>query len=78
MWIRWRESLAIGVEEIDSQHRELVEQFGRLLVACEQGRGGLGHLVETNQLLYAWFVNTFNSADTALGLFLTTDRDTLM
>lgn len=135
MGIRWRESLAIGVEEIDSQHRQLVEQFGRLLVACAQGRGEdelkslldfldryvqrhfsdeealqqrcgypsyqdhrsehqtfiarieslqqqiaaggveLGHLVETNQLLYAWFVKHISSADKALGLFLTTNRD---
>lgn len=39
MGIRWNESLAIGVEEIDEQHRELVQQFAGLLAACEQGRG---------------------------------------
>jgi hemerythrin len=37
--IRWSESLAIGVEEIDTQHRELVERFASLLAACEQGKG---------------------------------------
>lgn len=136
MGIRWRESLAIGIEEIDSQHRELVEQFARLLAACEQGRGEdelksllgfldryvqrhfsdeeilqqryrypayqdhrnehqtfiarigslqqqiaargveVAHLVETNQLLYAWFVKHISSADRVLGAFLTTNRDT--
>lgn len=40
MGIRWNESLAIGVGEIDEQHRELVQQFARLLDACEQGKGG--------------------------------------
>lgn len=39
MGIRWNESLAIGVGEIDEQHRELVQQFDGLLAACEQGRG---------------------------------------
>jgi len=31
--------LSIGVEEIDSQHKELLEHFDRLLNACEEGRG---------------------------------------
>jgi hemerythrin len=39
MGIRWSESLAIGIEEIDTQHRELVQQFAALLAACEEGRG---------------------------------------
>lgn len=39
MGIGWKESLAIGVEEIDNQHRELVRQFSRLLSACEEGKG---------------------------------------
>jgi hemerythrin len=37
--IRWSESLAIGIEEIDTQHRELVQRFAGLLAACEEGRG---------------------------------------
>lgn len=39
MGIQWRESLAIGVEEIDSQHRELLNRFNLLLSACESGKG---------------------------------------
>lgn len=39
MGIEWREALAVGVEEIDRQHRELLERFDRLLRACETGRG---------------------------------------
>jgi hemerythrin len=39
MGIKWRDSLAIGVEQIDEQHRELLQHFDRLLTACEEGKG---------------------------------------
>lgn len=39
MGIEWRDSLAIGVEEIDSQHKELLARFNKLLSACEGGKG---------------------------------------
>jgi len=39
MGIEWRESLSIGVAEIDNQHKELLSHFDRLLRACETGRG---------------------------------------
>lgn len=39
MGIEWRESLAIGVAEIDEQHRQLLHRFDRLLRACEAGQG---------------------------------------
>jgi hemerythrin len=39
MGIEWRESLSIGVEEIDNQHRQLLSHFDRLLKACEAGKG---------------------------------------
>jgi len=39
MGIEWRESLAIGIEEIDKQHRQLLEHYDQLLKACETGRG---------------------------------------
>lgn len=39
MGIEWRNSLAIGVEEIDNQHKELIIRFNRLLSACEGGKG---------------------------------------
>ena len=41
MGIQWRESLSIGVEEIDRQHKELLQHFDRLLTACEEGQGKL-------------------------------------
>ena len=39
MGIEWRESLAIGVEAIDNQHKELLLRFDRLLTACQAGQG---------------------------------------
>lgn len=39
MSIQWRESLAIGVEEIDAQHKELLYRFDGLLKACKAGKG---------------------------------------
>ena len=39
MGIVWRESFAIGVPEIDRQHKELLSRFDSLLKACETGKG---------------------------------------
>ena len=39
MGIEWRASLAIGVEEIDNQHKELLQRFNQLLSACEASKG---------------------------------------
>lgn len=47
MGIEWRESLSVGIEEIDDQHRELLSHFDRLLRACETGQG----IVELRRLL---------------------------
>ena len=39
MGIEWRESLSIGVDEIDNQHKQLLSHFDQLLKACETGKG---------------------------------------
>lgn len=39
MGIEWRDSLSIGVEAIDTQHKELLLRFDRLLTACQTGQG---------------------------------------
>ena len=39
MAIQWRDSLAIGVEVIDNQHKELLLRFDKLLSACQAGQG---------------------------------------
>lgn len=50
MGIEWRESLAIGVEQIDTQHKELLNHFNGLLQACEAGKG-IGELKELLRFL---------------------------
>ncbi len=37
--ILWRDELSVGVEQIDAQHKELLQQFDQLLSACRQGKG---------------------------------------
>ncbi len=39
MGIQWRNSLSIGVEAIDNQHKELLARFDKLLSACQAGHG---------------------------------------
>lgn len=48
MAIQWRESLSVGVEEIDEQHKELLRRFDTLLTACKEGkaREDLGGMLE--------------------------------
>jgi hemerythrin len=41
MEIKWNENLAVGVEEIDSQHRELFKRINDLLSAMSTGKGKL-------------------------------------
>ncbi len=37
--IQWRESYAIGVKEIDDQHKQLFDAVDKLFSACSQGKG---------------------------------------
>lgn len=39
MGIAWRDSLSIGIEKIDNQHKELLVRFDKLLNACQEGKG---------------------------------------
>lgn len=39
MGISWRDDLSLGVEQIDSQHKELLARFDLLLTACKHGKG---------------------------------------
>lgn len=37
--IKWNETLAVGVRDIDEQHKELFSRVNQLLEACSQGKG---------------------------------------
>ncbi|MHB8062304.1 MAG: bacteriohemerythrin [Ruminiclostridium sp.] len=39
MAIQWRNSYAIGIKEIDDQHKKLFEAIDKLFTACAQGKG---------------------------------------
>ncbi len=39
MPLEWTNDLAVGVEEIDNQHKELFRRINNLLDACVQGKG---------------------------------------
>ncbi len=37
--IQWRDSYALGVKEIDDQHKQLFDAVDKLFSACSQGKG---------------------------------------
>jgi len=39
MVITWSEELEVGIETMDTQHKELIEKFNALMNACDAGRG---------------------------------------
>lgn len=39
MAIKWNDTLAVGVGQIDEQHKELFDRMNQLLEACNQGKG---------------------------------------
>lgn len=39
MAIQWTEDLAVGIIEIDNQHKELFDRINVLFEACNQGKG---------------------------------------
>ncbi len=58
MAIRWTEELAVGVEAIDRQHRELFDAAARLIEGV--GRGGVtGEVARTISFLEEYVTNHF-------------------
>ncbi len=39
MAIQWRDSYAIGIKEIDDQHKKLFDAIDKLFIACAEGKG---------------------------------------
>jgi hemerythrin len=39
MTITWTDDLAVGIHEIDDQHKELFDRINALIEACNQGKG---------------------------------------
>jgi len=62
MGIEWRDSLAIGVEAIDSQHKELLWRFNALLTASEAGKG-IGELKKLLEFLDDYVIEHFSDEE---------------
>lgn len=56
--LEWSDRYAIGIPEIDTQHRELFQAINRLLAACSQG-SGKAVLPEVLDFLGNYVVNHF-------------------
>lgn len=62
MGIEWRDSLSVGVTDIDNQHKELLLRFDRLLKACESGQGR-SELEKLLAFLNEYVVKHFNDEE---------------
>lgn len=62
MGIVWTESLSIGIEAIDNQHKELLLRFDMLLNACQAGQG-INELKRLQGFLEDYVVTHFNDEE---------------
>jgi len=53
MKVEWQEYLAVGVTEIDNQHKRLFDKFNAFLAACEADQGA----EEVSRLF--WFLDAY-------------------
>lgn len=58
MAIRWKNDLAVGIETIDSQHRELFDTAAGLIEGVDRG-GGTGEAAKTIVFLEEYVTNHF-------------------
>lgn len=58
MGMAWSEDLALGIAQIDQQHRELFRRFDDILDACRQGHGR-SRLVELHNFLAEYVESHF-------------------
>lgn len=62
MAIQWNESLAIGIADVDAQHKSLYEQVDRLLAAARQG-AAQDELKKTLDFLGRYVVDHFGTEE---------------
>jgi hemerythrin len=64
MKLEWSPALAVGIEEIDAQHRELFRRAGRLLDGLKKGEPGeVGELVD---YLHRYAVTHFGAEEASM------------
>ncbi len=62
MYIKWREDLEIGIDEIDAQHKALFEKVNDLLHACNTGKAK-EEVVSTLEFLSEYVVTHFKDEE---------------
>lgn len=62
MYIEWTESLSVGVETIDKQHRELFDTVNKFMEAMGQNRGKVS-VIETLEFLEKYVVVHFGTEE---------------
>ncbi|MCX7923752.1 MAG: bacteriohemerythrin [Clostridia bacterium] len=62
MGVQWKDSLAIGVGEIDNQHKQLFEAVDKLFTACTE-RKGKEEVGNTVKFLEDYVVTHFNDEE---------------
>jgi len=60
--IIWNNSMLIGVPQIDSQHKALVEAINRLMDACNQGKGR-AEIEQTLNFVVSYTLNHFRDEE---------------
>ena len=60
--IKWSDDLSVGVNEIDNQHKELIDRVAGLLSAMSQGKGK-NEVTQTLDFLAEYVVCHFNSEE---------------
>ena len=58
----WKDSLKIGVEEIDTQHKELCDKIDALFDACKLGKGR-AEISQTMDFLQAYTIKHFSDEE---------------
>ena len=62
MTLAWDNSLELGIEEIDDQHREIFKHFAKLSSACQDGQGE-GALEEVLKFLDSYVAHHLSSEE---------------
>lgn len=84
MAIQWTPNLAVGIEQIDNQHKELYRCVNQLLDACNQGKGRqvlgeavdfleryvITHFRDEEALMQRFAYPKYNEQKTAHNLFI--------
>ena len=63
---QWNQSLSVGVDSIDDQHRQIFSRINRLLEATSQGKGR-DEVGQVMQFLGSYVVGHFGAEETYMG-----------